>query len=89
MHLTFTDLQTGQYVVTLNNRRIAIPLEADDNNGQDNGWVDILDPATLAPIQENSSKIIEGEEETMSSWERAPRKRLYGQVKLYKIERKK
>jgi hypothetical protein len=74
------------YLVFLNGKRLVSFLAANEEEG----WVDIPDIATMAPINKNAH--IDFESETnwyVSPWEIVPTKRLQGQVVIKKIYKSK
>lgn len=83
MHLTIKELETGKHLVLLNGRRIVDPIEANEEEG----WVDIIDIAALAPVslEEDDAATVEDDDLSTTPWEQIPFKRLRGRVEIKQL----
>ena len=72
-----------EYVVYLNNRIILTAVAANDEEG----WVDILDPLAMAPLDTTNSEITAGDED-LNPWTQIPTKRKFGKVEIKYVPRK-
>ena len=73
--------QAESYTVWLNDRLIITAVAADEEEG----WVEIIDPEAMAPLDLSDNGVAAVGNETDEGWDTIPTKRLTGKVELRKI----
>ncbi len=81
MILTIDHPLAKKVVVLLNDKPLKCWMSANDEEG----WVEIPDISSMAPLIQEPTKLEEGE---LTAWEEVPVKRIYGKITFFRLESK-